>query len=316
MAKNVNLLAEISQQEKTMKTEGGKQPSVIVIERIIELLKQIIFPGYFGAEIRSRESRLYHVGVSMEALEKDLKEQICLSFRSFKGEDVKEETSDEIALKFIDTLPEIKRVLYTDIEAMSNADPAVTAYGEIIFCYPIVQVMLHYRVAHALLRLGVPVLPRIITEMAHSKTGIDIHPGAQIGEYFSIDHGTGVVIGETCIIGNHVTLYFDGGGSVKVRDAKGKALTIVESGTTNTYTFTKDTNGLTDTTDNSGRIFFETPITKIRSVCVLNGTYWAHARYLSDTASLIYIKNIDTNVPAPNVSVTVTVVKSVSFCCL
>ena len=207
MAKNVNLLAEISQQEKTMKTEGGKQPSVIVIERIIELLKQIIFPGYFGAEIRSRESRLYHVGVSMEALEKDLKEQICLSFRSFKGEDVKEETSDEIALKFIDTLPEIKRVLYTDIEAMSNADPAVTAYGEIIFCYPIVQVMLHYRVAHALLRLGVPVLPRIITEMAHSKTGIDIHPGAQIGEYFSIDHGTGVVIGETCIIGNHVTLY-------------------------------------------------------------------------------------------------------------
>ena len=207
MAKNVNLLAEISQQEKTMKTEGGKQPSVIVIERIIELLKQIIFPGYFGAEIRSRESRLYHVGVSMEALEKDLKEQICLSFRSFKGENVKEETSDEIALKFIDTLPEIKRVLYTDIEAMSNADPAVTAYGEIIFCYPIVQVMLHYRVAHALLRLGVPVLPRIITEMAHSKTGIDIHPGAQIGEYFSIDHGTGVVIGETCIIGNHVTLY-------------------------------------------------------------------------------------------------------------
>ena len=143
LAKNVNLLAEISQQEKTMKTEGGKQPSVIVIERIIELLKQIIFPGYFGAEIRSRESRLYHVGVSMEALEKDLKEQICLSFRSFKGEDVKEETSDEIALKFIDTLPEIKRVLYTDIEAMSNADPAVTAYGEIIFCYPIVQVMLH-----------------------------------------------------------------------------------------------------------------------------------------------------------------------------
>lgn len=207
MAKNVNLLAEISQQEETMKTEGGKQPSVIVIERIIELLKQVIFPGYFGAEIRSRESRLYHVGVSMEAMEKDLKEQISLSFRSFKGEDVQEEASDEIALKFIDTLPEIKRVLYTDIEAMSNADPAVTAYGEIIFCYPIVQVMLHYRVAHALLMLGVPVLPRIITEMAHSKTGIDIHPGAQIGEYFSIDHGTGVVIGETCIIGKHVTLY-------------------------------------------------------------------------------------------------------------
>lgn len=207
VAKNVKLLAEISAQEKDMKTEGGKQPSVMVIERIIELLKQIIFPGYFGAEIRSRESRHYHIGVSMEALEKDLKEQICLSFSSFKGEEVCEETSEEITLKFIDAIPEIKRVLYTDIEAMSNADPAVAAYGEIIFCYPLIQVMINYRVAHALLKLGVPVLPRIITELAHSKTGIDIHPGAQIGEYFSIDHGTGVVIGETCIIGNHVTLY-------------------------------------------------------------------------------------------------------------
>ena len=150
LADKVKLLAEITEQEISMKTEGGKQPSVIVIERIINLLKQIIFPGYFGAEIRSRESRHYHIGVCMETLEKDLQEQICLSFRSFKGQDVKEETSDEISLKFIEQIPEIKRVLYTDIEAMSNADPAVTAYGEIIFCYPIVQVMLHYRVAHAL----------------------------------------------------------------------------------------------------------------------------------------------------------------------
>ena len=207
LAENVKILAEITQQEITMKTEGGKQPSVVVIERIINLLKQIIFPGYFGAEIRSSESRHYHIGVSMETLEKDLTEQISLCFRSFRDEEVKEDVSDEIVLKFIEQIPEIKRVLYTDIEAMSNADPAVKAYGEIIFCYPIIQVMLNYRVAHALLKLGVPVLPRIITEMAHSKTGIDIHPGAQIGEYFSIDHGTGVVIGETCIIGNHVTLY-------------------------------------------------------------------------------------------------------------
>ncbi|MDE5555404.1 MAG: serine acetyltransferase, partial [Muribaculaceae bacterium] len=107
----------------------------------------------------------------------------------------------------IDTLPEIKRLLLTDVEAMYNNDPAVENFGEIILCYPVVQAMVHYRVAHALLKLGMPVIPRIITEIAHSDTGIDIHPGAQIGEYFSIDHGTGVVIGETCVIGNHVNLY-------------------------------------------------------------------------------------------------------------
>jgi serine O-acetyltransferase len=90
---------------------------------------------------------------------------------------------------------------------MFNNDPAVRNFGEVIFCYPVVQAMVHYRVAHELLKMNIPVIPRIITELAHSATGIDIHPGAQIGEYFSIDHGTGVVIGETCIIGNHVTLY-------------------------------------------------------------------------------------------------------------
>ena len=110
-------------------------------------------------------------------------------------------------LQFIDTLPEIKRLLYTDVQAMFDNDPAALNYGEVIFCYPVVQTMTHYRIAHKLHELKVPVIPRIITELAHSKTGIDIHPGAQIGEYFAIDHGTGVVIGETSIIGNHVTLY-------------------------------------------------------------------------------------------------------------
>jgi serine O-acetyltransferase len=121
-------------------------------------------------------------------------------------EEVKAE-AERLALRFIDRLPEIKRLLFTDVEAIFNNDPAVRNYGEVIFCYPVVQAMVHYRMAHELLRMGIPVLPRIITELAHSATGIDIHPGATIGEYFSIDHGTGVVIGETCIIGNHVTLY-------------------------------------------------------------------------------------------------------------
>ena len=107
----------------------------------------------------------------------------------------------------MDTLPEIKHLLYTDVEAIFDNDPAVKNYSEVIFCYPVLQTMVHFRVAHVLHQMGVPILPRILTEQAHSATGIDIHPGAQIGPYFAIDHGTGVVIGETCIIGQHVTLY-------------------------------------------------------------------------------------------------------------
>ena len=112
-----------------------------------------------------------------------------------------------IASAFIDSLPEIGRLLETDVEAVLHNDPAVTNPGEVILCYPLVKVMLHYRVAHRLYGLGVPCIPRMLTEMAHSETGIDIHPAATIGEYFAIDHGTGVVVGATSIIGNHCMLY-------------------------------------------------------------------------------------------------------------
>ena len=98
-------------------------------------------------------------------------------------------------------------MLATDVEAAYNGDPAAESYGEIISCYPIIKALSSYRIAHELLVLGVPLIPRIISEMAHSETGIDIHPGAQIGHHFTIDHGTGVVIGSTCVIGNHVKLY-------------------------------------------------------------------------------------------------------------
>ncbi len=101
----------------------------------------------------------------------------------------------------------MRRILATDVEAAYNGDPAAKSYGEVIFCYPAIKAISNYRIAHELLELGVPLIPRIITEMAHSQTGIDIHPGAQIGEYFSIDHGTGIVVGQTAIIGNHVRLY-------------------------------------------------------------------------------------------------------------
>ena len=137
-----------------------------------------------------------------------LQEQI---FRGLCFENDREEEANklasEISVAFIDQIPHIKYLLSTDVKAILDGDPAAKSVSEIIFCYPAITALLHQRVAHALFQLHVPVIPRIITEMAHSATGIDIHPGAEIGEYFSIDHGTGVVVGQTAIIGNHVRLY-------------------------------------------------------------------------------------------------------------
>lgn len=122
------------------------------------------------------------------------------------SEEVKD-IAAQMALEFIESLEEMRSKIALDVRAAFNGDPAATSFGEIICCYPGIRAIGNYRIAHQLLKLGVPLLPRTITEMAHSETGIDIHPGAQIGESFSIDHGTGVVIGETCIIGNNVKLY-------------------------------------------------------------------------------------------------------------
>ena len=116
-------------------------------------------------------------------------------------------TDADTAAAFMERLPAVKDLVVTDVEAIAHNDPAVTGYREIVFCYPAVTAMLYFRTAHELYLLGVPVIPRMLTEYAHSATGIDIHPGAQIGHHLAIDHGTGIVIGETAVIGNHVTLY-------------------------------------------------------------------------------------------------------------
>lgn len=192
LLKNVEILARRSEEEKKTCEQQSTMPNIAALRRIVELVKHVVFPGYFDATQPCGNTRHYHVGVNLE----ELLDLLCVQLKS-----------EEKALAFIDRIPEIKRMLYTDIDAMYHSDPAVTGYSEIIYCYPFVQCMIHYRVAHELLLLGVPVIPRIITEMAHSQTGIDIHPGAKIDEYFCIDHGTGVVIGETCIIGKHVMLY-------------------------------------------------------------------------------------------------------------
>ena len=211
LRRNVGVLSKHSVDEvRMMPTATQTQlPSVEDVKRIVSLIKSIVFTDYFHKRQPDEELRAYQIGVSMEELYRLLRQQIARGMQFC--EECQEEdvlcTGERLALKFIDALPEIKRLLYTDIQAMFDNDPAAQTYGEVIFCYPVVNTMVHYRTAHQLHKMGVPVIPRIITEQAHSKTGIDIHPGAQIGEYFSIDHGTGVVIGETTIIGNHVTLY-------------------------------------------------------------------------------------------------------------
>lgn len=188
-------------------------PSVEQVKQMVCLVKSVIFPDYFTKRQPNETIRSYYIGVHMEELLKILTKQIAHGLQF--GDDSPANTTkqqvyekaEQLTLQFVDALPEIKRLLYSDVQAMFDNDPAAPNYGEIIFCYPVVNAMTHYRIAHKLHELRVPVIPRIITELAHSKTGIDIHPGAQIGEYFAIDHGTGVVIGETCVIGNHVTLY-------------------------------------------------------------------------------------------------------------
>lgn len=207
--RNAKLLSVPLEAEKAMLPKGtGKFPSLDAIKELTQLVKHIVFPDFFNKQLNRPTMRSFFIGVAMERLYTILQAEIChaLRFDHDRTDDV-ECQSDGLALEFINNLNEIKRLLYTDVEAMYTNDPAVDNYGEIVLCYPVVQAMVNYRVAHSLLKLGIPVLPRMLTEMAHSMTGIDIHPGAEIGEYFAIDHGTGVVIGETCIIGNHVTLY-------------------------------------------------------------------------------------------------------------
>ncbi|MCL1938805.1 MAG: serine acetyltransferase [Candidatus Azobacteroides sp.] len=182
-------------------------PSVQTLKEVVDIIRKIIFPGYFGNPLVTENSVLYHTGVHSEKLYHLLFEQIGRALTFEANDEDTHVLAKEKTLYFIDKLPEIKRLTSTDVKAMYDNDPAAKNYGEIIFCYPSIKALLNYRIAHELYLSKIPLIPRIITEMAHTETGIDIHPGAVIGEYFSIDHGTGVVIGQTSIIGNHVCLY-------------------------------------------------------------------------------------------------------------
>ena len=188
-------------------------PSGEVLEEIIDLCRAILFHGYYGNARISTQTIRFHTGVNIEKLHELLSRQIyaglCLADTSCTScaEELIFSQAEKLSEAFISTLPEMRCLLATDAEAAYNGDPAAQNINEVIFCYPGFRAIGNYRIAHQLYKLGVPFIPRMITEMAHSETGIDIHPGAQIGHYFSIDHGTGTVIGETSVIGNNVRIF-------------------------------------------------------------------------------------------------------------
>lgn len=203
---------------------GLRFPSRTAIKDVLKGLRRVIFPGYFGAEMLSpKTSPKYFIGEILIQIERELRQQIILAFsyvddaKCAKADDTMRcnecvpahiaARTAQVCTEFFDQLPEVQRVLLTDVQAIYDGDPAAQSKEDIIFSYPGLYAIYVYRLAHVLYKLEVPIIPRIMTELAHSGTGIDIGAGAEIGEYFCIDHGTGVVIGETTKIGDHVKLY-------------------------------------------------------------------------------------------------------------
>lgn len=204
------LAAESLRQVGVSAGENAALPSQSAVDEIIDLVRSIIFPGHFGHHITPRQNPLYWLGTTVDRLGEVLSAQIGAALNMLGtdgGDPVTRSRCDAIATDFISTLPEVREALALDAEAIYLGDPAAVSVDEVICSYPAIRAITNYRVANRLYRLGVPVLPRMICERAHRETGIDIHPGATIGNAFMIDHGTGVVIGETAIIGDNVKLY-------------------------------------------------------------------------------------------------------------
>ncbi|MDT3387079.1 MAG: serine acetyltransferase, partial [Bacteroidota bacterium] len=181
--------------------DGYPLPSSDALKEIILLTRSILFPGYFGKPCVNVSTIKYKIGVDVENLHEMLSQQIFAGLCFDRDEASRTSYNDQkrkastLALKFIERLPELRHTLGTDVTAAYFGDPAAKSYAEILSCYPTIKALTNYRMAHELFLLGVPLIPRFITEMAHSETGIDIHPGASIGHHFTIDHGTGIVIG-------------------------------------------------------------------------------------------------------------------------
>ena len=201
--------------------DGDPLPSQPALAEAMDLCRSILFPGFYGKSNVNSQNLIFHIGVAIERLYGLLCEQVQAGLCFATGwsevetygdtynsaQEKRKAKASELTRAFIERLPVLRQTLATDVEAAFLGDPAAESYGEVISCYPVIKAITNYRIAHELLELGVPLIPRIITEIAHSETGIDIHPGATIGHHFTIDHGTGVVIGATCVIGNNVKLY-------------------------------------------------------------------------------------------------------------
>lgn len=193
---------------------SAQAPNRDAVIRVLHELFQVIYPGYYRDP--NNKGRVYNVDAQISTVVDDviinLEEQIEIALRytnEFTGKSEKElrAESQKIAIRFIRTIPGIREYLDTDLQAILDGDPAAYSKSEIILSYPGMYAITVYRCAHELYRLHVPMIPRILSEHAHGKTGVDIHPGATIGKYFMIDHATGVVVGETTIIGEHVKIY-------------------------------------------------------------------------------------------------------------
>lgn len=201
------ILRDYQQDRSVDKMDLFRHPDKDVIIDMVTKLLQIIYPGYF----RDKRLRIYTARHNLSMLIEDvmynLNKQITLVLETSMAPDSAEAEAQRISLEFFSRIPSVRALAQTDLEAAYDGDPAATSHDEIIFCYPGLFAITVYRLAHELYGLNVPMIPRIMTEYAHSLTGIDIHPGASIGDHFFIDHGTGIVIGETTVIGKYVKIY-------------------------------------------------------------------------------------------------------------
>lgn len=200
-----------SNEELFYMKEGHQMPNRSSIIHIIMGLREIMFPGYFDKEHLGQSMPQFFLGHKLSNLYRELAAQIRSAYYQQEKCGINEieirEQADKICLEFFSAFPSIQNLIMKDVQAAFDGDPAAHSKEEIIFCYPGLLAIFVYRFAHILYKKNIPFIPRIMTEYAHAHTGIDINPGADIGEYFFIDHGTGVVIGETTKIGNNVKIY-------------------------------------------------------------------------------------------------------------
>ena len=206
-----DILQNYSEHELLSYKGNRPMPDRDSIIDIIDDVKNVMFPGYFRSENVAGDFAEYYTGQQIAHIYNNMKKQIAKAFSYRNTDNLSQdgiaERAETISNHFISELPEVQRVLMTDVQAGFDGDPAAQSKEDIIYSYPGLFAIFVYRIAHVLYCENVPFIPRMMTEYAHGLTGIDINSGATIGEYFFIDHGTGIVIGETCIIGNNVKLY-------------------------------------------------------------------------------------------------------------